>query len=49
MLTYQEEDIYEDDKYQYTLFSVMHKSICDKMAYVIDKWINEKGELNWDE
>jgi hypothetical protein len=49
LLTYEEEEVLGEEPYPfpYTLISVRHKPICEKIANVIEGWIKERGELNW--
>ena len=47
LLTYEEEDILEDGVYDHTLVTVHHRPTCAKLASIIEKWIQEKGEVNW--
>jgi hypothetical protein len=47
LLTYEEEDILEDGVYQYTILSVNHLPICNEIAQILEKWIAERGETNW--
>jgi hypothetical protein len=47
LLTYREEDIVENGVYQYTLLTVSHLPICERIAAVVEGWIKQRGEVNW--
>lgn len=48
LLTYEEEVLKDDEyDYEYTLITVTHFPICEELVRIIQGWITEKGNLNW--
>jgi hypothetical protein len=48
LLTYEKEEVVDDNGYKYELITVHHKQpICQTLTDIIEGMIKEKGEHNW--